>query len=208
MASTRRVLGAIALLAALSGVAACGPEESDAAGVTGGSGSSASPSTAPSAGASKAPDSGEAGSGGPADDVDGDGKGGDCGKPPTLPAGHLKVKVQLMRDSSGFEAAEAKPHCTPNDWIYGADKEDPTKHYVLPENVKAYLALAAGPGQWKQVDHEQLSLHVDRCLAEEIGAPTNDYPKVEAPYGCFGNIYEITLNAKGEVDTMKEIWSV
>ncbi|MFD0075050.1 hypothetical protein ACFVIY_21730 [Streptomyces sp. NPDC127166] len=203
MTSTRHVLSAIALLAALSGVAACGPEDPTAEGVTGGSGSSASPS----ASSSKTSDSGEAGDS-PADDVDGDGKGGDCGKPPTLPAGILKVKVELMRDAGGFEAAEAKPHCTPNDWIYGADKGDPTKHYVLPKGVKAFLALAAGPGQWKQVDHEQLALHVDRCLAEEIGAPTDDYPKVEAPYGCFGNVYEITLNAKGEVDTMKEIWSV
>ncbi|MFI8766814.1 hypothetical protein ACN9M0_34295 [Streptomyces sp. R-07] len=204
MTSTRRVLSAIALLAALSGVAACGPDGSEAEGVTGGSGSS----TSPSATASKTSDPGEAGSSAPTDDVDGDGKGGDCGAPPTLPAGHLKVKVELMRDSGGFEAAEAKPHCTPNDWIYGAEKGDPTKHYVLPAGVKAELALAAGPGQWKQVDHEQLALHIDRCLAEEIGAPTEDYPKVEAPYGCFGNIYEVTLNAKGEVATMKEIWSV
>ncbi|MFF0750804.1 hypothetical protein [Streptomyces sp. NPDC004267] len=205
MTSTRRVLSAIALLTALSGVAACGPD--DAEGAAGGSGGSAS-SSAPSATASGTADSGGAGKGGPADDVDGDGKGGDCGKPPTLPAGHTKVKVQLMRDAGGFEAAVATPHCTPNDWIYGAEKDAPTKHYVLPENVKAYLALAAGPGQWKQVDHEQLSLHIDRCLAEEIGAPTADYPKVEAPYGCFGNIFEITLNAKGDVETMKEIWSV
>ncbi|MEU0406057.1 hypothetical protein ABZ318_38865 [Streptomyces sp. NPDC006197] len=201
MTSTRRVLGAIALLATLSGVAACGPEDPTAGGPVGGSGSSASPSA--TASGTSAP--GEAGDGAPADDVDGDGKGGDCGKPPTLPAGHLKLKVRLMRDAGGFEAAEAKPHCTPNDWIYGADKGDPTKHYVLPENVKAYLAL--GPGQSKQVDHEQLALHVDRCLAQEIGAP-DDYPKVEAPYGCYGNVYEVALNAKGEVDTMKEIWSV
>ncbi|GGV22458.1 hypothetical protein GCM10010260_73470 [Streptomyces filipinensis] len=196
------------LLAALSGVAACDPDDSDAAGATGGSGSSASPSSAPSATASKASDTGKPGNSDPTDDVDGDGKGGDCGKPPTLPAGHTKLKVELMRDSSGFEAAEAKPHCTPNDWIYGAEKGAQTKHYVLPEGVKAYLALAAGPGKWKQVDHEQLSLHIDRCLAEEIGAPTKDYPKVKAPYGCFGNIYDVTLNAKGEVETMKEIWSV
>ncbi|MEU8619065.1 hypothetical protein [Streptomyces sp. NPDC048623] len=204
MTSTRRVLSAIALLAALGGIAACGPEDSNAGGAAGGSGGSA----APSATASRTSDSGGAGNGEPTDDVDGDGKGGDCGTPPTLPAGHMKLKVQLMRDSGGFEGAEAKPHCTPNDWIYGAEKGAETKHYVLPQGVKAYLALAAGPGQWKQVDHEQLALHIDRCLAEEIGAPTDDYPKVEAPYGCFGNIYEVTLNAKGEVETMKEIWSV
>ncbi|MGW3210356.1 hypothetical protein [Streptomyces sp. NPDC001135] len=207
MTSTRRVFSAIALLAALSGVAACDPDD-NTAGATGGSGSSATPSSAPSATASKASDTGKTGSSDPTDDVDGDGKGGDCGTPPTLPAGHMKLKVELMRDSSGFEAAVAKPHCTPNDWIYGAEKGAQTKHYVLPKDVKAYLALAAGPGKWKQVDHEQLSLHIDRCLAEEIGAPTKDYPKVHAPYGCFGNIYEVTLNAKGEVETMKEIWSV
>ncbi|SED90821.1 hypothetical protein [Streptomyces sp. TLI_105] len=202
MTSTRRALSAIALLAALSGVAACGPEDPDTEGLTGGSGAGAPPSAT----ASRTSDPGEAGNDAPVDDVDGDGKGGDCGTPPTLPAGHMKMKVQLMRDAGGFEAAEAKPHCTPNDWIYGADKGDPTKHYVLPESVKAYLAL--GPGQSKQVDHEQLALHVDRCLAQEIGAPTEDYPKVEAPYGCYGNVYEVTLNAKGEVETMKEIWSV
>ncbi|MEF9886956.1 hypothetical protein [Streptomyces sp. P9-A4] len=55
---------------------------------------------------------------------------------------------------------------------------------------------------------EQLALHIDRCHAQEIGAPTDDYPKVEEPYGCYGNVYEVTLNAQGEVDTMKEIWSV
>ncbi|MFC9588868.1 hypothetical protein ACFTUC_03575 [Streptomyces sp. NPDC056944] len=202
MTSTRRALSAIALLAALGGVAACGPEDPSADGLTGGAGSSA----APSATASKTSDSGEAGSSDPTDDVDGDGKGGDCGKAPVLPAGLLKLKVQLMRDSGGFEASEAKPHCTPNDWIYGADEGDPTKHYVLPKNVKAFLAT--GPGQTKQVDHEQLALHIDRCHAQEIGAPTDDYPKVEAPFGCYNNVYEVTLNAKGEVDTMKEIWSV
>ncbi|MFG3343567.1 hypothetical protein ACGF1Z_00700 [Streptomyces sp. NPDC048018] len=203
MTSTRHVLSALALLAALSGVAACGPGDPTAAGPSGGAGA-----TSPSATASTTPDSGGTASSDPADDVDGDGKGGDCGRPPALPAGHLRVKVALMRDAGGFEAAEAKPHCTPNDWIYGAEKGAQTRHYVLPENVRAYLALAAGPGQWKQVDHEQLSLHIDRCLAEEIGAPTEDYPKVVPPYGCFGNIYELTLDAKGEVETMREIWSV
>ncbi|MCZ0978602.1 hypothetical protein O1L60_03500 [Streptomyces diastatochromogenes] len=44
MTSTRRVLGTIALLAALGGIAACGPEDPDAQGVTGGSGAGASPS--------------------------------------------------------------------------------------------------------------------------------------------------------------------
>ncbi|MFD7068914.1 hypothetical protein ACFV97_17020 [Streptomyces sp. NPDC059913] len=181
MTSTRRFLGAIALLTALGAVTACGPEESDAVGAAGGDGA-ASPAT------------------GGAED-------GDCGKPPTLPAGHTRLKVTLMRDAGGFEAARAKPHCTPNDWIYGADKDAPTTHYVLPENVGAQLALADGPGQWKQVDHDQLALHIDRCLAQEIGAP-DDYPKVKAPFGCFGNIYEITLDAQGRVATVKEIWSV
>ncbi|MCX4445526.1 MULTISPECIES: hypothetical protein [unclassified Streptomyces] len=202
MTSTRRALSAIALLAALSGIAACGPEDTGAEGATGGSDSSASPSAT----ASGAPASGGTAGDGPTDDVDDDGQGGDCGKPPVLPAGHTRVKITLMRDAAGFEAAVAKPHCTPNDWIYGADETDPTKHYVLPESVDARLALMDGPGQWKKVDHEQLALHIDRCHAMEAGA--TDYPKVEPPFGCFGNVYEITLDGKGEVKTIKEIWSV
>ncbi|SEC21788.1 hypothetical protein SAMN05216483_1287 [Streptomyces sp. 2131.1] len=187
MIATRRAVGAVALLAALSGIAACGPDDSEEQGAPAGSGASATPS----ASASGASDSGE-----------------DCGKPPKLPVGHTRVKVTLMRDSGGFEAAVAEPHCTPNDWIYGADETDPVKHYVLPEDVEAQLALMDGPGQWKRVGHEELALHIDRCHAQEIGAPTDDYPEVEPPFGCFGNVYEITVGAGGEVRTIKEIWSV
>ncbi|MFF7341869.1 hypothetical protein ACFZAT_31730 [Streptomyces sp. NPDC008163] len=192
MTSTRRALGVMTLLVALS-VAACGPDDSDAQGALASPGSGGS--SAPSARASGTTDSGG-------------GQEEDCGEPPSLPSGHSRVKITLMRDSSGFEAAEAKPHCTPNDWIYGADETDPTQHYALPDDVEAHLALMDGPGQWKQVDHEQLALHIDRCHAQEIGAPTDDYPQVEPPFGCFGNVYEITLGAKGEVRTIKEIWSV
>ncbi|MGW1013935.1 hypothetical protein ACWD4X_28320 [Streptomyces termitum] len=207
MTSTRRALGALALLAALSGVTACGPDGSEAAGATGGPGGGTTAPATPSATTSGTPAADPATGGEPTDDVNGDGKGGDCGNPPTLPAGIQKVKITLMRDAGGFEAAEATPHCTPNDWIYGAEKDAPTKHYVLPTSVTADLALADGPGRWKRVNHEQLALHVDRCLAREIGAP-DDYPKVEAPFGCFGNVYEITLGTQGEVKTIKEIWSV
>ncbi|MFE6761721.1 hypothetical protein [Streptomyces sp. NPDC057689] len=150
MNSTRRAVDAVALLAALSGIAACGPDGSEDKGAPTGSGTSAMPSAT----ASGASDSGE-----------------DCGKPPKLPVGHTRVKVTLMRDSGGFEAAAAKPHSTPNDWIYGAGETDPVKHYILPEGVEAQLALMDGPGQWKRVGHKELALHIDRCHAQEIGAP-------------------------------------
>ncbi|WP_030754587.1 hypothetical protein [Streptomyces griseus] len=211
MTSTRRVLGALALLAALGGVTACGPE--DAAGAAGDpAGGASAPSAPPAATApttppvSATPDPAAPPAGAPTDDVDGDGKGGDCGDRPALPSGILMVKVALMRDAGGFEAAQAVPHCTPNDWIYGAEKDAPTRHYVLPETVDA--RLTTGPGAWKKVDHEQLALHVDRCLFQEIGAPSDDYPRVEPPFSCSGNVYEITLDTKGAVKTMKEIWHV
>lgn len=204
MSSNRRVLSAIALIAALSGVAACGPDDTDAAGTTGGADTSASPAAEDSG----SPDADSNGGSAPADDADADGAGENCGKPPVLPEGHLRVKVELMRDAAGFEAAVATPHCTPNDWIYGAEKGTETRHYVLPDTVKADLALADGPGMGKRVDHDQLALHIDRCLAEELGTSIKGYPKVEPPFGCFGSIYEITRDAQGNVATMKEIWSV
>ncbi|MFF6788422.1 hypothetical protein ACFY9C_05035 [Streptomyces filamentosus] len=210
MTSTRRALTALALLAALGGTTACGPEETASAGAAGdpavSTSAPAAPPTTTPAPASATPDPTTPPSGAPTDDVDGDGEGGDCGNRPALPSGVLMVKVTLMRDAGGFEAAEAVPRCTPNDWIYGAEKEAPTQHYVLPGTVDA--RLANGPGTWKKVDHEQLALHVDRCLFQEIGAPTDDYPEVEPPFSCSGNVYEITLDPRGAVRTMKEIWHV
>lgn len=210
MTSTRRALTALALLAALGGTTACGPEETASAGAAGdpavSTSAPAAPPTTTPAPASATPDPTTPPSGAPADDVDGDGEGGGCGNRPALPSGVLMVKVTLMRDAGGFEAAEAVPRCTPNDWIYGAEKGAPTQHYVLPGTVDA--RLANGPGTWKKVDHEQLALHVDRCLFQEIGAPTDDYPEVEPPFSCSGNVYEITLDPRGAVRTMKEIWHV
>ncbi|MGW1892014.1 hypothetical protein ACWCP6_17400 [Streptomyces sp. NPDC002004] len=204
MTSTRRVLGAIALVAALSGVAACGPDDSNAGGA---SGSSSAPSDAP-AKAGKAGKGGSGGSGsdgsssqGPSDDVDGDGKGGDCGAPPKMPAGHTMLHLELMRDAGGFEATVAVPHCSPNDWIYGGGNKKDAKHYVLPTAVKAELAINS-TGAHKRVTHDQLAMHIDGCLADELG----DTGRVKEPYGCYGNIYDVTLDAKGKVATMKEIW--
>lgn len=183
MPSIRRLISALAVAAALGGsLAACGPSDDKAGGTSGGSAASAKPSAQPS----KAGEPGD----------------NDCGKPPTMPAGHMMVEIKLEQDSRGFDAQEAKPHCTPNDWIYGAEGgPSSNRHYKLASDVKAELALTAGPGQTKPATSEQLTQHIDGCLLK-------DYSVVKQPYGCFGNVYDITLNAKGDVQTIKEIWSV
>ncbi|WP_327283575.1 MULTISPECIES: hypothetical protein [unclassified Streptomyces] len=185
MRSNRHVIGTIALVAALGGLAACGPQE-DAAG---GSPSAPSAATKPSASAP---------AGGSKADPSGSGGGEkDCGKPPTPPAGVKIVQVGLHRDASVFEAMDAKPVCTSNDWIYHGEGEP--KGYKLPADVKG--ELATGPGKFQPVNRDELSKHIDGCLRE-------DYNVVKQPYSCYGNVYEITLNSKGEVQTMRERWSV
>lgn len=183
MRSTRRIMSTLLLVTALTGgLAACGPEDDKAAGGSGGSAASAKPSAKPTKGGDAGPDTYDCG-----------------GKPPVMPAGHTMIEVKLERDASGFEAQTAKPKCTPNDWIYHGEGE--AKHYTLASGVKAQLALSAGPGQYKPVDKDQLAMHIDRCLAE-------DHSRVKPPFGCYGNVYEITLDGKGQVATIKEKWSV
>ncbi|MEV0414651.1 hypothetical protein AB0I68_28540 [Streptomyces sp. NPDC050448] len=196
MRSTRNVMGTIALFAAMgAGITACGPQEDGAAAPSSQAPSSHAPSagaSAPGASAAAKPSKGSTG---------GDGRGGenDCGKPPTLPAGVKMIEVGLHRDMGVIEAMDAKPKCTPNDWIYHGEGEP--KSYKLPADIKGELALSAGPGQYKPVTREELSKHIDGCLR-------SDYNVVKQPFSCYGNVYEITLNAKGEVMTMRERWSV
>ncbi|KPI33927.1 hypothetical protein OV450_1146 [Actinobacteria bacterium OV450] len=138
-----------------------------------------------SAGASKADPAGSGGG------------GNDCGKPPTPPAGVKIVQVGLHRDIAVFEAMDAQPKCTSNDWIYHGEGEP--KGYKLPAGVKG--ELATGPGKFQAVYREELSKHIDGCLREDCNV-------VKQPYSCYGNVYEITLDSKGEVQTMRERWSV
>ncbi|GHG79628.1 hypothetical protein [Streptomyces griseocarneus] len=191
MRSIRHVIGTLAVVTALgSGLTACGPEEDKAADTSAGASATAKPSQAGKG------DKGAKGDG-KHDDQEGE---LDCGKPPTLPAGIKMIQVGLHRDASVIETFEAKPKCTPNDWIYHGDESQTPKAYKLPANVKGELAM--GPGKHKQVNRDELSKHIDGCLR-------NDYNVVKEPFSCHGNVYEITLNAKGdEVKTMRERWSV
>ncbi len=37
----------------------------------------------------------------------------------------------------------------------------------------------------------------------------SDHSRVKEPFSCHGNVYEVTLDAKGdEIKTMRERWSV
>ncbi|MFJ5547328.1 hypothetical protein [Streptomyces sp. NPDC093225] len=188
MHSTRNVMGAIALIAALSGaLSACGPVADEGA-----DGAPTADATAPADTGAPADPSAK-----PTDGGGTDGGENDCGKPPTLPPGVKMIEVGLHRDASQIEAFEAKPKCTPNDYIYHGEGQP--KGYVLPADVKGELAL--GPGQHKKVGRDELSKHIDGCLRE-------DYNVVKQPFSCYGNVYEITLDAKGEIATMSERWSV
>ncbi|MEV7611944.1 hypothetical protein [Streptomyces sp. NPDC089799] len=206
MRSNQHVFGTLALVLAVGGgLTACGPTDDKAGGAAPAASASASsdPSASTSAQPSKDPKDAKpskgaqaskgTGTGGAGDDLDDH----DCGAPPKLPAGQKIIQVGLHRDISAIEAFDAQPKCTPNDWIYHGEG-DP-KSYKLPADVKAELAV--GPGQHKKVTREELSMHIDACLRE-------DYSRVKQPFSCYGNIYEVTLNAKGEIATMRERWSV
>ncbi|MFI9721593.1 hypothetical protein ACIHFE_18380 [Streptomyces sp. NPDC052396] len=184
MRSTRRFVSTLVLVAALGGgLAACNDGKKD---------------TSDSASSSK-----------PADHTDKtdksdkgkDGNDPDCGgKPPVMPAGHTMIAVTLERDASkGFDAQVAKPVCTPNDWAYHGEGE--AKHYTLAADVKAELALMDGPNKTKPVSKDDLTYHIDQCHSD-------DHSRVKAPFGCFGNVYDITMNGKGEIKTIKELWHV
>ncbi|MFD8543053.1 hypothetical protein [Streptomyces sp. NPDC059649] len=196
MKPTRRLISTLALVAALgAGLTACGPEDDpygDSAGSDGSGGSSASaqPSKkpAPSAPSDKAGD--KAGDK-PSDEADGP---GDCGTPPKLPAGHKRVEPAAPPSKGSLSAKDAKPVCTPNDWIYHGQGK--AKYYLFAENVKA--ELATGSGSTKAVPVGELWMHAGDCMTNQSA--------VKAPYSCSGNIYDITLDAEGEINSIKEIW--
>ncbi|MFJ9641858.1 hypothetical protein [Streptomyces sp. NPDC101206] len=183
MRSTRRTIGALALVAALGSVAACGPEDTQAGGTTGGSGVSAQPSAKPS---SQAPAGGSPSAGAAA-------PGSDCGQPPKLPAGHKMVEVAVPPSKGSMSAKDAQPECTPNDWIYHGKGE--AKYYLFAEEVKA--ELSTGSGSTKSVPVGELWVHAGDCLTKT---------PVKQPYTCSGNIYDITVDGEGKVKTIKEVW--
>ncbi|MFF2198015.1 hypothetical protein [Streptomyces sp. NPDC058157] len=191
MKSTRRIVGTFALVAALGSVAACGPEEASGSGGTAGSaGAAAQPSAAqPSAAkpSAKAPAGGaSAGSAAP---------GGDCGRPPKLPAGHKMVEPVAPPSKGSMSAKDAQPTCTPNDWIYHG-KGDAKYYLFATGEVKA--ELATGSGSTKSVPVGELWMHAGDCMTNPSA--------VKAPYSCSGNIYDITVDGEGEINSIKEVW--
>ncbi|MFE5867325.1 hypothetical protein ACFQ6V_01595 [Streptomyces roseifaciens] len=182
MTRTRRLIGTVAVVAALSAATACGPEEDTATG----SGASSQPSAKPS--------TGNGGSGGNSGSGSADNGGGDCGQPPKLPAGHKMVEVAAPPSKGSMTAKDAKPACTPNDWIYHGDGK--ANYYLFSENVKA--ELATGGGSTKTVPVGELWMHAGDCMTNGSA--------VKSPYSCSGNIYDITVDSEGKVKTIKEIW--
>ncbi|MGW2633464.1 hypothetical protein ACWC2K_29600 [Streptomyces chattanoogensis] len=179
MKPTRRLISTLALVASLGALTACGPEDpyDDNAG---GSKASAQPSKKPTA---------------PSDDSSDDAAGsGDCGTPPKLPAGHKRVEPAVPPSKGSLSAKDAKPVCTPNDWIYHGQGK--AKYYLFAGDVKA--ELATGAGKTKSVPVGQLWMHAGDCMTNQSA--------VKAPYSCSGNIYDITLDSEGEINSIKEIW--
>ncbi|MEE4419211.1 hypothetical protein [Streptomyces bugieae] len=184
MKPTQRLISTLAVVATLGvGLTACGPEDDpygDGAGSgSGGSSASAQPSKKP-APSDKATDRAD----GP----------GDCGTPPKLPAGHKMVEPAVPPSKGSLSAKDAKPVCTPNDWIYHGQGK--AKYYLFAQDVKA--ELSTGPGRTKSVPVGQLWMHAGDCMTNP-GA-------VKAPYTCSGNIYDITLDSEGQINSIKEIW--
>jgi hypothetical protein len=194
MKPTQQLISTLALVAALgTGLTACGPEDTphgDSAGSDGSGGSSASaqPSKKPAPSAPSAPST-------PSDKAGDEAGGpGDCGTPPKLPAGHKRVEPAAPPSKGSLSAKDAKPVCTPNDWIYHGQGK--AKYYLFAQDVKA--ELATGPGSTKAVPVGELWTHAGDCMTNP-GA-------VKAPYTCSGNIYDITLDAEGKINSIKEIW--
>ncbi|REK86426.1 hypothetical protein DY245_32785 [Streptomyces inhibens] len=178
MKPTQRLISALALVATLGGLTACGPEDpyGDS---TGGSSASAQPSKKPS------PSEGS---------TDEAGGPGDCGAPPKLPAGHKMVEPAAPPSKGSLSAKDAKPVCTPNGWIYHGQGK--AKYYLFARDVKA--DLATGSGSTKSVPVGELWMHAGDCMTNPSA--------VKAPYSCSGNIYDITLDSEGNVNSIKEIW--
>ncbi|GHC51488.1 hypothetical protein [Streptomyces cinnamoneus] len=184
MKATRHLISTIALVAALGGgLTACGPEDDSAAGSGGSSsGASAKPSAKPA-------------DGGSADKSGGEGSFGDCGQPPKLPAGHKMIEIAVPPSKGSMSAKDAKPTCTPNDWIYHG--EGAAKYYLFTAGeVKA--ELSTGSGSYKTVPVGELWSHAGDCMTNQSA--------VKQPYTCSGNIYDITLDSEGKVKTIKEVW--
>ncbi|MFI6639075.1 hypothetical protein [Streptomyces sp. NPDC050504] len=177
MKSTQRFISSLAAVVMLGAVAACGPEDTAADGASGGSTASTQPTGKPSEGESSSDESAD-----------------DCGKQPTLPAGHKMVEIAEPPSKGSMSAKDAQPTCTPNDWIYQGQGE--AKYYLFAQEVKA--ELAAGPGSTKTVPVGELWAHAGDCITDQAA--------VKSPYTCSGNIYDITVDGEGNVTTIKEIW--
>ncbi|WP_030797961.1 hypothetical protein [Streptomyces sp. NRRL S-337] len=191
MKPTQRLIGTLALVATLGvGLTACGPEDDphgDSAGSSSSGGSSGSGGSSASAQPSKKPAPSDKAS----DQADGP---GDCGAPPKLPAGHKMVEPAVPPSKGSLSAKDAKPFCTPNDWIYHGQGK--AKYYLFAEDVKA--ELATGSGRTKSVPVGQLWTHAGDCMTNQSA--------VKPPYTCSGNIYDITLDSEGQINSIKEIW--
>lgn len=146
--STRRLLHAGILAAAVLTLAACGPDDPAAAPDSAGT----TAATSPSAGASD-PDAGPS---------------ADC-PPPKAVAGHQHVHVTAKPAGTTLKAQLAKFACDPNDGHY--EGTGATKTFTFAAKVTA--RVTQGSGAYKTVTLPALSQHINDCLTGATVEPPN-----------------------------------
>ncbi|GAA2134041.1 hypothetical protein GCM10009760_10880 [Kitasatospora kazusensis] len=117
-----------------------------------------------------------------------------CGTP-TPSAGHRIVLPVRRPTQDTLDAKAVTFVCDPNDGHYQGTGA--AKSYLFAPTVKAQLAL--GADQFKTVILGDLWTHIGDCLA---GGST-----VQPPLSCSAYpAYDITLDASGKINAIKEIW--
>ncbi|MFG2889153.1 hypothetical protein [Streptomyces sp. NPDC048248] len=184
----RRLLAAAVLAGALATLTSCkgaapaaSPEETAATSAAASPTSAPSDSPSPSASASPVKDL-------PIDPE----PTSDC-TPRKLAAGHRMVRITGAPSGGVLAVKEAEFACDPNGGGYAGTGK--AARYRLAAGATG--DLATGPVDHRTVPLAQLTEHLTACLRHE---------SVKAPWACSGDIYEITVNASGDVTHLSEVW--
>jgi len=186
--SSRSLLTAVVISAAMFGLAACEPDGS----------SDAAPANTTASAAPSVTDTGKAEATDPAPDASSaEPTASDAADPscdaPKLPAGHKIISPVKQPSGDTLSAKDTKPRCGVNDVEFEATGA--AKAYHFASTVKAQLSPASGSA--KTVSLTELSQHIGDCL--------NHAQKANLVCSSYGN-YEVTVDASGKITAIKEIY--
>ncbi|MEV8095087.1 hypothetical protein [Kitasatospora sp. NPDC085879] len=203
------------LLAASFGAAACGPDSSGGDGaLRTPSSAAAAPSTAATGTAAADPTDGATGTGtgssgdqnqaGGAQDADNGGRGPNCKE---YFKTHKVIRVRTVDKGLGRLTADSVgANCSPNGLFFNPD-EKPKPYTVSPDaKVTVYTdeSLKTKTVAVRSGTAGDGLAHVKTCAESNHAADPDSLPK---GFFCYQDLYEVTVDAKGSITSLKETWS-